>query len=97
MNNSHNVDNVIDFVNVNRDRYLDELKAFLAIPSISALPAHAADVKRCADWCADEMRRVGLENVRLVPTPGNPVVCGDWLHAPGQPTVLITGPANFSP
>jgi len=43
------MDNVIDFINVSRDRYLDELKAFLAIPSISALPAHAADVRRCAE------------------------------------------------
>ena len=75
------MDKVIDFINVNRERYLDELKAFLAIPSISALPQHAGDVKRCADWCADEMRRIGMENVKLVDTPGNPVVYGDWLHA----------------
>ena len=39
------MDNVIDFINVNRERYLDELKALLAIPSISALPEHAADVQ----------------------------------------------------
>src|SRR5438067_11615805 len=91
------MDNVIDLINVNRDRYLGELKAFLAIPSISALPAHAADVKRCADWCADEMRRVGLENVRLVPTAGNPVVYGDWLHAAGAPTVLFYGHYDVQP
>src|SRR4051812_27849505 len=77
------VDNVIDFINVNRERYLEELKAFLAIPSISALPEHAGDVRRCAEWCAEEMRRIGMENVRLVDTPGNPVVYGDWLKAPG--------------
>ena len=47
------MDNVIDFINVNRDRYLEELKALLAIPSISALPQHAGDVMRCADWCAN--------------------------------------------
>ena len=52
------MDNVIDFINVNRERYLDELKALLAIPSISALPEHKEDVRRCADWCAAEMRRV---------------------------------------
>src|SRR5258708_4784001 len=39
------MEKVIDFINVNRDRYLDELKALLAIPSISALPQHAADVQ----------------------------------------------------
>ena len=71
------MDKVIDFINMNRDRYLDELKVLLAIPSISALPEHADDVKRCASWCADEMRRIGLQNVRLIDTPGNPVVYGD--------------------
>ena len=91
------MDKVIDFVNVNRDRYLEELKAFLAIPSISALPAHASDVKRCAEWCADEMRRIGLQNVRLISTPGNPVVYGDWLNAPGAPTILFYGHYDVQP
>jgi acetylornithine deacetylase/succinyl-diaminopimelate desuccinylase-like protein len=91
------MDNVIDFINVNRDRYLDELKAFLAIPSISALPEHAGDVTRCAEWCADEMRRIELQNVRLIPTPGNPVVYGDWLGAPGAPTILFYGHYDVQP
>jgi acetylornithine deacetylase/succinyl-diaminopimelate desuccinylase-like protein len=91
------VNNVIDFINVNRERYLDELKAFLAIPSISALPQHAGDVKRCAEWCADEMRRIGMQNVRLVETPGNPVVYGDWLGAPGAPTILFYGHYDVQP
>jgi acetylornithine deacetylase/succinyl-diaminopimelate desuccinylase-like protein len=91
------MDNVIDFINVNRDRYVEELKALLAIPSISALPQHAADVKRCADWCADEMRRIGLQNVRLIDTPGNPVVYGDWLGAPGAPTILFYGHYDVQP
>jgi acetylornithine deacetylase/succinyl-diaminopimelate desuccinylase-like protein len=68
---------VIDFIHTNRDRYVSELGAFLAIPSISALPAHAPDMTACANWTADEMRRVGLENVRLIDTPGYPIVYGD--------------------
>src|SRR6266496_6726402 len=91
------MDNVIDFINVNRDRYLEELKALLAIPSISALPEHAGDVKRCADWCADEMRRIGLQHVRLIDTPGNPVVSGEWLGASGAPTILFYGHYDVQP
>ena len=91
------MNNVIDFVNVNRDRYLDELKGLLAIPSISALPEHASDVRRCADWCAGEMSRIGLEHVRLIETPGNPVVYGDWQHAAGAPTILFYGHYDVQP
>src|SRR3977135_298056 len=91
------MNNVIDFINVNRDKYLEELKALLAIPSISALPEHAADVRRCAEWCGDEMRRIGLQNVRLIATPGNPVVYGDWLAAPGARTILFYGHYDVQP
>ena len=67
-----------------RDRYVDELKQYLAIPSVSALPQHQADVRRAAEWSADHMKGIGLENVRLIDTPGNPIVYGDWLNAPGR-------------
>lgn len=91
------MNNYIDFIHSNRDRYVNELKQYLAIPSVSALPQHAADTKRCAEWTADEMRRIGLENVRLVETPGYPVVYGDWLHAPGAPTILFYGHYDVQP
>jgi acetylornithine deacetylase/succinyl-diaminopimelate desuccinylase-like protein len=91
------MNNVIDFINTNRDKYVDELKAYLAIPSISALPEHAGDVKRCAEWTADQMRRIGMENVKLVETPGYPVVYGDWLHAAGAPTILFYGHYDVQP
>jgi acetylornithine deacetylase/succinyl-diaminopimelate desuccinylase-like protein len=91
------MDKVIDFINVNRERYVEELKALLAIPSISALPEHAADVRRCAEWCAAEMTRIGLEHVRLIETPGNPVVYADWLEAPGAPTILFYGHYDVQP
>jgi acetylornithine deacetylase/succinyl-diaminopimelate desuccinylase-like protein len=91
------MDTTIDYINVNRDRYLDELKTLLAIPSISALSEHRADVKRCAEWCGEEMRRIGLGNVALLETPGYPIVYGDWLEAPGAPTILFYGHYDVQP
>jgi acetylornithine deacetylase/succinyl-diaminopimelate desuccinylase-like protein len=91
------MNNVIDFINTNRDSYVEELKQYLAIPSISALPQHAADVRRCAEWTAAEMARIGLQNVRLIETPGHPVVYGDWLGAPGAPTMLFYGHYDVQP
>jgi acetylornithine deacetylase/succinyl-diaminopimelate desuccinylase-like protein len=91
------MERVVDFINVNRDRYVDELKQYLAIPSISALPQHAGDVRRAAEWTAGELTKVGLQNVRLIETPGNPVVYGDWLGAPGAPTILFYGHYDVQP
>jgi acetylornithine deacetylase/succinyl-diaminopimelate desuccinylase-like protein len=88
---------VVDFINVNRDRYVDELKQYLAIPSISALPQHAADVRRAAEWTADAIRTAGLQNVALMETPGHPVVYGEWLGAPGKPTILYYGHYDVQP
>ena len=91
------MNNVIDYINTNRDRYVEELKAYLAIPSISALPQHQADLRRCADWTAEELRRIGMENVQLIETPGHPVVYADWLKAPGAPTILFYGHYDVQP
>ncbi len=92
------MNDVIHFVHTNRDRYIDELKEFLAIPSISALPEHAADVALAARWTAAELERIGLEHVRLIETPGNPVVYADWLHAAeGVPTILFYGHYDVQP
>jgi len=88
---------VIDFINTSRDRYLRELTQYLAIPSVSALAEHAADMRRCADWTADHLRAIGLENVRVIDTPGHPVVYADWLNAPGAPTVLFYGHYDVQP
>jgi acetylornithine deacetylase/succinyl-diaminopimelate desuccinylase-like protein len=91
------MNNVIDFINTHRDRYIDELKGFLAIPSVSALPEHKDDVRKCAEWTADEMRRIGMHNVRLEETPGHPIVYGEWLGAPGAPTILFYGHYDVQP
>lgn len=91
------MNSVVDFINVNRDRYIDELKEYLSIPSISALSDYAPDVIRCAKWTAEELKRVGLDNVRLVETEGYPVVCAEWLHAGAAPTIIFYGHYDVQP
>ncbi len=88
---------VIDHIHTSRERFVSELKAFLAIPSISSSPSHAGEVRRCAEWTAAEMRRIGLENIRLIETAGHPVVYGDWLHASDAPTILFYGHYDVQP
>jgi acetylornithine deacetylase/succinyl-diaminopimelate desuccinylase-like protein len=85
------------YLNEQQDRFLAELLDFLHIPSVSALPEHAADVHRAAEWVAERMRAAGIESVQILPTGGRPVVYGDWLHAPGKPTVLIYGHFDTQP
>jgi acetylornithine deacetylase/succinyl-diaminopimelate desuccinylase-like protein len=81
----------------NRQRYLDELSAFLRIPSVSTLSVHKPDVQRAAQWVLDNLRRSGMQGVRLIETTGHPLVYADWLNAPGQPTVMIYGHYDVQP
>ena len=85
------------FVQSNQPRFLDELKNFLRIPSISTLPEHAADVQRAAQFVADGLKAAGLENSAIIPTKRHPLVYADWLHAPGKPTVLCYGHYDVQP
>jgi acetylornithine deacetylase/succinyl-diaminopimelate desuccinylase-like protein len=85
------------FVEQNQNRFLEELKDFLRIPSISTLPEHKPDIEKAAQFVADSLKRAGIENVELIPTAGNPLVYGDWLHAPGKPTVLCYGHYDVQP
>ena len=94
----------VDFAKQNSARFVEELKALLRIPSISTLPEHAGDVRRAAQFVADELRRIGMENVRLIETAssdhpgGHPLVYADWLHAgPGAITVLCYGHYDVQP
>ncbi|MEO5918044.1 MAG: dipeptidase [Candidatus Limnocylindrales bacterium] len=62
---------------------------FLRIPSISALRAHAPDMRRAAEWIMAELDRIGFEHAEVSETPGHPIVYADWLHAAGAPTVIV--------
>lgn len=86
-----------EYLDLHQDRFVEEYLEFLRFPSISALPEHAADVQNAAEWVAGRLRQAGLENAEVMQTGGHPVVYGGWLHAPGQPTVLIYGHFDVQP
>ncbi|MBZ0298858.1 MAG: M20/M25/M40 family metallo-hydrolase, partial [Anaerolineae bacterium] len=71
--------------------------AFARIPSVSTDPGYAADMQRAGEWVADQMTGAGLANVRLIPTDRHPVVYGEWMQAPGAPTILIYGHYDVQP
>ncbi len=87
---------VFDRIESEKEGYLEELKEFLRIPSVSTEPAHKQDVLRCADWLAGKMRDAGL-TVEMIETDGNPLVYGEWTGAPGKPTVLFYGHYDVQP
>ncbi len=88
----------IDYAQNNRSRYLEMLKELLSIPSISTQSVHNSDMQRCAEWLTQTMRSIGLKNTTIYPTPGHPLVYGEWLEAgPNAPTVLIYGHYDVQP
>lgn len=80
-----------------REQGLKELEDFLRIPSISSDPERGDDMRRAASHLAEQLERVGLENAAVIETAGHPVVYGDWLKAPGKPTVLVYGHYDVQP
>lgn len=86
-----------DYLRENRQRSLDELVEILKIPSISTSEENVGDVKAAAQWVAGRLSKAGIENVEVIPTGPHACVYGDWLHAPGKPTILIYGHFDVQP
>lgn len=80
-----------------QSRALAQLNEFLAIPSISALPVHAEDCRRAADWLRSHFAGLGCRNVTLLEGKGHPVVWAESPEVPGKPTVLIYGHYDVQP
>lgn len=97
-------DSLQAYLSDNQTRQLDELIAWLQIPSVSTEAAHKADMLTAANWLVENMKASGIENVELIDVPlpddkkGHPLVYGDWLHAgEDKPTVLIYGHYDVQP
>lgn len=85
------------YIKNNEERFLEDLKGWLRIPSISTLPEHAGDVLRAAEYAAHQLKQNGFDKVEVIKTQGHPLVYGEWLKAPGKPTVLIYGHYDVQP
>jgi acetylornithine deacetylase/succinyl-diaminopimelate desuccinylase-like protein len=78
-------------------RHVDELIEFLRIPSISADPDHAADVRRNAEYLAEACRTAGFHSAELIETKGHPAVYAERTIDPNLPTALIYGHHDVQP
>jgi acetylornithine deacetylase/succinyl-diaminopimelate desuccinylase-like protein len=91
------LENVVNYINSHRDTYVEELKQFLKIPSISTLAEKKPDMKAAAEFVAGKLRSAGMQNVKIIETKGHPLIYADWLNATGKPTVLIYGHYDVQP
>jgi acetylornithine deacetylase/succinyl-diaminopimelate desuccinylase-like protein len=86
----------MNYYQQHQSEFVDGLKAFLRIPSISALSENKPDIRRAAEFALNELRAAGLEG-ELIEGDGNPLVYAEWLGAPGKPTVLFYGHYDVQP
>ncbi|MEU9097001.1 dipeptidase [Streptomyces sp. NPDC048361] len=86
------------YIEQHRAAFLDDLAQWLRIPSVSAQPDHAADVRRSAEWLAAKLRETGFPAVEILDTPGAPAVYAEWPSGDaGAPTVLVYGHHDVQP
>jgi acetylornithine deacetylase/succinyl-diaminopimelate desuccinylase-like protein len=87
----------LTYAQEHRSRFLDELKAFVSIPSVSTLPQHSGDVRRAADWLLEQLRGMDMTGELIPLDGGHPIVYAEWRNAPGKPTMLIYGHYDVQP
>ncbi|HEY3491631.1 MAG TPA: M20/M25/M40 family metallo-hydrolase, partial [Solirubrobacterales bacterium] len=87
---------VLDRIETEKENYLEELKDYIRIPSISTDPAYRDDVWRASEFLLGKMREAGLTAERIE-TDGHPLVYGEWMGAPGKPTILFYGHYDVQP
>jgi acetylornithine deacetylase/succinyl-diaminopimelate desuccinylase-like protein len=85
------------YIKANFSNYIEELKEFLKIPSISTTSENKSDMRRAANFVADKLKAAGLNKTEVYSTEGYPIVYGEWLGAPGKPTILIYGHYDVQP
>jgi acetylornithine deacetylase/succinyl-diaminopimelate desuccinylase-like protein len=90
------MDRVDQYLEANKGAFEEQLKDLIRIPSISAQPDHDPDTRRAATWVCEQLTAMGVK-AALIETKRHPIVYGEWLGAPGKPTVLIYGHYDVQP
>lgn len=88
---------VQNYINSNKQRFLDELLELLRIPSVSADASHNADVKRTAEAMKAYLKKAGMDTVEVMPTAGHPMVFAEKIVDKKLPTVLVYGHYDVQP
>ncbi len=92
------VNKAIEYARANKEKFLTDLQEFSAIPSVSTLDENKPDMQRAAEWVANQLRSIKMNNVQIMPTAGHPVVYGEWLGAgKNAPTIMIYGHYDVQP
>jgi acetylornithine deacetylase/succinyl-diaminopimelate desuccinylase-like protein len=89
--------NTQDYITSNKDRFLNELLNLLRIPSVSADSNYNDDVVKCANTLAEDLKKIGLDNVEICQTKGHPIVYGEKILDEALPTVLVYGHYDVQP
>lgn len=87
----------LQYIEKNKQRFLDELFDLLRIPSVSADKKFAGDVRSAAEFIRDKFVAAGADNVEICETPGHPIVYAEKLIDPSKPTVLVYGHYDVQP
>ena len=86
-----------EYIQNNRDKFLQELISLLKIPSVSADPSYASEVNKCAAQIAESLKAIGMDAVETCPTAGFPIVYGEKIIDANLPTVLVYGHYDVQP
>ena len=87
----------IEYINENKERFLEELFGLIRIPSVSADPEHKEDMLRATEYLRDNLLASGADKAEVIPTTGHPVVYAEKILDPALPTVLVYGHYDVQP
>ena len=91
------MDKIKNYIDTNKDRFLDELFELIKIPSVSAQKEHDSDVRKAAELIKNHLLKLNLDNCEICETQGHPIVYGEKIIDKNLPTILVYGHYDVQP